>query len=152
MIKEDHCVYLKKFEKNTILSLYVDDILIARNDKTSIQITKVWLSSHFEMRDMGEAHYVLGVKITKGHSRKLLSLSQKTYIKKVLERFKMKNSKPHRHSYGKSAKSSLEQCPKIKKEKEQMTNIPYAFVVGSLMYAMLCMRPDKLTGKLSRVL
>jgi hypothetical protein len=46
-----------------ILSLYVDDILIARNDKDIIFTTKRWLSSNFEMKDIGEASYVLGVKI-----------------------------------------------------------------------------------------
>ena len=76
MIEKDHCVYLKKSGKSIlILSLYVDDILIVGNDKTSIETTKAWLSSHFEMTDMGEAHYGLKVKITRDCSRKLLSLS-----------------------------------------------------------------------------
>ena len=48
-----------------IISLYVDDILIARNDKKMIDVTKKWLSSNCEMKDMGEANYVLGVKILK---------------------------------------------------------------------------------------
>jgi hypothetical protein len=75
------------------LSLYVDDILLARNDMDSIVTTK-WLSSTFEMKDMGEANFVLGVKITRDRSKKFLSLSQGTYIKKILERFHMHNSKP----------------------------------------------------------
>ena len=41
-----------------ILSLYVDDILLARNDMEMIVTTKRWLSSTFEMKDMGEANYV----------------------------------------------------------------------------------------------
>uniref|UniRef100_A0A2N9G8K6 Reverse transcriptase Ty1/copia-type domain-containing protein n=1 Tax=Fagus sylvatica TaxID=28930 RepID=A0A2N9G8K6_FAGSY len=95
MIEEDHCVYLKRSKRSIlILSLYVDDILIARNDMGSIVTTKKWLSSTFEMKDMGEANFVLGVKITRDRSKKLLSLSQGTYIKKILERFHMHNSKP----------------------------------------------------------
>ena len=39
------------------------------------------------MNDMGEANFVLGVKITRDHSKKVLSLSQRTYIKKILKRF-----------------------------------------------------------------
>ena len=46
-----------------ILSLSVDDLLIAGNDKKLIDVTKKWLSSNFEMKDMGEASNVLGVKI-----------------------------------------------------------------------------------------
>ena len=76
MIEENHYVYLKNYGKSIfILSQYVDDILIAGNDKTSIETTQAWLSSHFEMTDMGEAHYVLRVKITRDRSKKLLSLS-----------------------------------------------------------------------------
>jgi hypothetical protein len=64
MIKEDHCVYVKRSEGSfIILSLYVDDILLAGNNKEFIKTIKEWLSSTFEMKDMGEASFVLGVKI-----------------------------------------------------------------------------------------
>ena len=64
MMEEDHCVYIKRSNNHfIILSLYVNDILIAGNDKKFIDVTKKWLSSNFKMKDMGEASYVLGVKI-----------------------------------------------------------------------------------------
>ena len=76
MVEEDHCVYVKRSKKSfLILSLYVDDILLAENDKEMIVTTKVWLSSNFEMRDIREASYVLGVKILRDHSRKFFGLS-----------------------------------------------------------------------------
>ena len=88
-------MYLKQSKRSIlILSLYVDDILLAGNDMDSIVTTKKWLSSTFEMMDMGEANFVLGVKITRDRSMKLLSLSQWTYIKKILECFHIHNSKP----------------------------------------------------------
>lgn len=63
MIEEDHCVYVKRSkDKFMILSLYVDNILLAGNDKVLVITIKEWLSSNFEM-DMGEAAYILGVKI-----------------------------------------------------------------------------------------
>ena len=90
MIEKDHCVYVKRFEGSfIILSLYVDDTLLVGNNKEFIKTIKEWLSSTFEMKDMGEASFVLGVKILRDHSRKLLGLSQETYIRKVLERFHM---------------------------------------------------------------
>ena len=76
MMEEDHCVYVKGSRKSLlILSLYVDDILLAGNDMKMIVTSKRWLSSIFEMKDMREANYVLGVKIFRGHSKKLLGLS-----------------------------------------------------------------------------
>ena len=54
MIEEDHCVYVKRSEGSfIILSLYVDDILLAGNDKEFIKTIEEWLSSTFEMKDMG---------------------------------------------------------------------------------------------------
>jgi len=143
MIEEDHCVYIRRSGKSVlILSLYVDDILLAGNDMSSIVATKKWLSSQFEIKDMGEANYVLGVKIVRDRSRKFLSLSQQTYIKKVLERFRMQDSKPIDTPVEKGCALSLDQCPKTNEEKKQMSSVPYAAAIGSLMYAMLCTRPD----------
>ena len=86
MIEDDHCVYLKRSKRSIlILSLYVDDILLAGNDMDSIVTTKKWLSLTLERKDMGKANFVLEVKITRDSSKKLLSLFQRTYIKKILE-------------------------------------------------------------------
>ena len=63
----------------------MDDILLVGNDMKMIVTTKRWLASIFEMKDMGEANYVLGVKIFRDPSKKLLGLSQETYIKMILE-------------------------------------------------------------------
>ena len=69
MIEEDHCVYTKRSKGSfIILSLYIDDILLAGNDAEMIVATKEWLSSNFEIKDMGEANYILGVKIFRDRS------------------------------------------------------------------------------------
>jgi len=63
MVSEDHCVYVKKTNVGIMfLTLYIDDILLARTDLEMINATKRWLSSVFKMKDMGEARYVLGVE------------------------------------------------------------------------------------------
>ena len=77
MIEEDHCVYIKRSKyKLVILSLYVDDILIARNSKEYILEIKLWLSSKFEMKDMGKAAYILDVKISRYRSKKFVSFTR----------------------------------------------------------------------------
>ena len=58
-----------------ILTLYVDDILLARNNKEFVLTIKSWLGSNFKIKDMGVATYILGVNINMDHSRKLLALS-----------------------------------------------------------------------------
>ena len=75
--------------KFVFLVLYVDDILITTNDLGLLHETKNFLSKSFEMKDMGEATYVIGTEVFRDRSQELLGLSQKAYINKVLERFKM---------------------------------------------------------------
>ena len=121
MIEEEHYVYVKQSKGSfIILSLYVNDILLASNDMEMIIATKGWLSSNFEIEDMGEVDYILGVKILRNRSKKLSGLSQQTYIKKVLERFQMHNCKPIDTPIAKNESLSLDMCPKTQDEKEKM--------------------------------
>ncbi|KAL0411003.1 UNVERIFIED_CONTAM: Retrovirus-related Pol polyprotein from transposon TNT 1-94 [Sesamum latifolium] len=143
MVEEDHCVYVKRSEKFfLILLLYVDAILLAENNMEMIATTQKWLSSTFEMKDMGEAEYILGAKIHRDCFKKFLSLSQETYIKRIIEQFRMHNANPVDKPMDKSCVLSKELCPKTKEEKKRMAKILYASIVGSLMYAMMCTRPD----------
>ena len=75
--------------KFIFLILYVDDILLASSDIGLLHETKKFLPKNFEMKDMGEATYVIGIEIFRDRSRGLLGLFQKAYIKGVLERFNM---------------------------------------------------------------
>ena len=69
--------------------MLIYDILLATNDFGLLSETKKFLSNNFEMKDMGEAGYVIGIEIFHDRSQGLLGLLQKSYINKVLERFKM---------------------------------------------------------------
>ena len=75
------------------LVLYVDDILLIGNDVGVMSSVKVWLSSQFDMKDLGEANFILGIKLWRDRKNKMLGLSQAGYIDKVLKRFNMQNSK-----------------------------------------------------------
>ena len=124
------------------LVLYVDDILLIGNDVGVMSSVKIWLSSQFDMNDLGEANFILGIKLRGDCKNKMLGITQARYIDKVLERFSMQNSKkgllPFRHG----VPLSDDQMPKTQEEENMMRQVPYASAVGSLMYAMLCTRPD----------
>ena len=66
-------------------------MLLASNNMGMIFETKQFLSKNFDMKDLGEAFYVIGIEIHWDRSCGLLGLSQKNYIKKVLKRFNMQN-------------------------------------------------------------
>ncbi|KAM2808794.1 hypothetical protein PS2_043635 [Malus domestica] len=141
--KMDDCIYLKFKGSNFIfLILYVDDILLASSDLQLLVETKKLLSTNFEMKDLGEAHYVLGIEIVRDRQKKLLGLSQKGYIERVLSRFNMESCNKADVPVNKGDKFSRNQCPKSEHEIEVMRMRPYASLVGSLMYANICTRPD----------
>ncbi|KAL0433635.1 UNVERIFIED_CONTAM: hypothetical protein Slati_2697800 [Sesamum latifolium] len=108
------------------LVLYVDDILLIGNDVKMLRDIKAWLSTQLSMKDMGEASYILGIKIYRDRSRRMLGLTQSSYIEKVLKRFRMEHSKrgllPIRHGI----KLSKKQSPKTDEELKRMSDISYA--------------------------
>ena len=151
----DQCIYHKiSGSKFILLVLYVNDILLASSDIGLLHETKIFLSKNFEMKDLGNASFVLGIHIYRDRSHSILGLSQKAYNDKVLSRFGMKDCAPGDTPIAKSDKFSLLQCPRNEIEKKEMGNIPYALAIGSLMYAQVCTRLDiaYIVGMLSRYL
>ena len=72
---EDNCIYEKfKNGKYIFLILYVDDILLASSDVGMLQETKKFLSSNFDMKDLGEASYVLHIEIHRDRKNGVLGL------------------------------------------------------------------------------
>jgi hypothetical protein len=94
------------------------------------------------MKDMGEVTYVLGIKIYRDRCRSLLALSQSTYLDKVLKRFRMENSKKGNLPIVKGISLSVTQGPVTQKEKSEMSNIPYASAIGSIIYVVQSTRTD----------
>ena len=73
----DQCIYQKvSGSKICLLILCVDDILLATNDKSLLYEVKQFLSKSFDMKDMGDASYVIDIKIQRDRVRRILSLSQ----------------------------------------------------------------------------
>jgi hypothetical protein len=140
----DHCVFFQRFGDDDfiILLLYVDDMLIVGKNAERINQLKTELSKSFAMKDLGPAKQILGIRITRDRASKRLHMSQEQYIEKVLRRFNMDKAKVVSSPLTTNFKLTDRDCPSSKKEIEEMDRIPYASAVGSLMYAMVCTRPD----------
>ncbi|GJS50402.1 retrotransposon protein, putative, ty1-copia subclass [Tanacetum coccineum] len=91
---DEPCVYQKASGSNvTFLILYVDDIIIMGNHIPSLQSVKDYLGKCFAMKDLGEAAFILGIKIYENRTKRLIGLGQNAYIDKILKRYRMDNSK-----------------------------------------------------------
>uniref|UniRef100_A0A2N9ID98 CCHC-type domain-containing protein n=1 Tax=Fagus sylvatica TaxID=28930 RepID=A0A2N9ID98_FAGSY len=140
----DCCVYVRILEDGSyiFLLLYVDDMLIAAKSMCEVNRLKSLLHKEFEMKDLGAAKKILGMEIRRDRGARKLWLSQKNYIRKVLEKFSMLDAKPVSTPLANHFRLSGSQCPKNEEEIENMSKVPYASAVGCLMYAMVCTRPD----------
>ena len=72
------CVYKKVSGSSVAFLIYVDDILLIGNDIEFLDSIKGYLNRSFSMKDLGEAAYILGIKIYRDRSRRLIGLSQST--------------------------------------------------------------------------
>lgn len=140
----DPCVYYKKLDSSefVLLLLYVDDMLVTGSSMKIICDLKQLLAQNFAMKDLGAAKRILGMRIIRDRQNKENRLSQEKYITEVLERFGMKDLKPVVTPLPDHFHLSSEMCPDTQEDKDFTKYIPYSSAVGSLMYAMICTRPD----------
>ncbi|KAL6348694.1 hypothetical protein AAG906_019428 [Vitis piasezkii] len=116
------CIY-SKYEDNTcvVICLYVDDMLIFGTSLEVVCETKKFLGPKFDMKDLGEAEVILGIKITRTPNE--LKLSQEHYVEKILRKFERFDCK-------------------LKNKEHSVAQIEHAQIIGGLMYLMNCTRPN----------
>ena len=130
----DKCVNIKNTNNGyVIVCLYVDDILIIGSNNDMSKTIKKMLNKHFDMKDIGIADVILGMKITK--TSKGYVLLQSHYIEKILDKFRKDDD-------------HLTKIPvdvnlfRSKNVQESISLLEYALIIRSLMYLINCSRSD----------
>lgn len=132
----DHAVFIRTTDSfPSILALYVDDITMASKDISSIERDKKKLKARYQMTDMGEISWILGIRVTRDRRAGWVALSQEKYILEVLERFGKSDARPI--TTPALANERLTKLPSPEIEAKS-----YQSAVGALMYQMLGTRPD----------
>ncbi|GJT41301.1 retrotransposon protein, putative, ty1-copia subclass [Tanacetum coccineum] len=96
----------------------------------------------FCYKGFGEATFILGIKIYRDRSKRLIGLGQNAYMDKILKRYRMDNSKRGHIPMQERLDLNKTQGASTLEEVKRMQNVPYASAVGSIMYAVRCTRPD----------
>ena len=137
----DHCVYVKKTTRGiyVYLLLYVDDMLVASKRMVEIEKVKKLLSRKFEMNDLGCARRILGKDIQRDRAGGVLTVSQSSYVEKVLRTFNMNDSNAVTTPVGSHFKLKTVEDGE---QETEMENVPYSNAIGSIMYAMIGTRCD----------
>ena len=122
----DKCVYYRYGGgKGVILCLYVDDILIFGNNINVIEEVKGFLSSNFEMKDLGEANVILNINLLREENGGV-TLMQSHYVEKMLNRF----------GYSDCTSAPTPYDPSVllrKNQKIARNQLRYSQIIGSLM-------------------
>ena len=120
-----------------IVCLYVDDLIFTGNDRSIFSDFKKSMMDEFEMSDLGKMHYFLGFEVVQSDDG--IFVSQKKYVREILNRFKMKNCT--------SADTPVEFGLKLNKAGRgaKVDNTLYRQIVGNLMY-LNATRPDIMYG------
>lgn len=120
------------------LAVYVDDLLIAGPSLEEIKKIKHELATKFEMTDLGECRYYLGMTVERDRPNRTIRLGQKAYLEKILREFGFWD----KGSVGTPMETSPPgPAPDDYTPDPAMASL-YSRAIGSLMYAMLGTRPD----------
>ncbi|KAI3655909.1 hypothetical protein MP638_003672, partial [Amoeboaphelidium occidentale] len=131
----DEAIYHKvKDDSITIITVYVDDMLLIGNSKSTILNTINEMHSVFKLKHMGPVSFILGLKVDRNRETKSLTLNQTQYISFLATKFNVPiNTK---------VDTPMEQGFNTAFYTNKATDVPYKEMIGSLMYAMLGTRPD----------
>jgi len=132
----DPCVYINR-DTDVIIAMWVDDLIIFGKDMANINDLKAQLNEEYEMKDLGELNYFLGIQVHRDKERKIIHISQSGYNRAILERYGMQNSKPANVPLSSGARLTKATATDTLTDQRE-----YQSIVGSLMYAMLATRPD----------
>ncbi|KAJ9543708.1 hypothetical protein OSB04_023415 [Centaurea solstitialis] len=142
---ENRCFTSKQLVSGSRDFSQLEGDLFDRSRVDKLKQSRFEIHSDSRVRSIRGTHKnptILGIKIYRNRSRRLIRLSQGTYIDKILKRFRMDESKkgfiPMQHGIV----LSKAQCPVCSEDQDKMKLVPYASAIGSIMYAMLCTRPD----------
>src|SRR5579859_8128408 len=132
----DHYIYINRLT-GIIIAIWVDDLMIFGKDMVRINKLKAELGKEFEMKDIGELKYFLGIQVQRDRKNRRIHIDQSGYIWIILDRFDMENSNA----------ASTPEATGTKLVKAGITDIlieqqPYQSLVGSQMYGMTSTRPD----------
>ena len=128
LVKEP-CVYTKKGgdSRLAMVALYVDDFFVFCDDDSIKNDLYNELNRNFRVKLLGPVENCLGIKVVRDREAGTLTLSQAQYIRQLITRFGLKNARP--------AKTPMEVCLKLQKEKTCQSSLPYRQLIGGLMYA-----------------
>ena len=137
-LKSDPCIYVSGEGEDTFyIGVYVDDLALAGKNEAHMKCVKEELSSKFDIKDLGELKYFLGMSVVQDQEKKETWLGQPAHTARLLTKMGMSDCKPV-----KTPTDPSHHLVKATEAEETLDQRLYQSLVGSLMYLATCTRPD----------
>ena len=139
----DPCVRYKAEGNNyTLTDTYTDDVFGASNDDEEVERRKKEIGEIWEIRDVGETEYFLGMRVQQDLDEGTITLSQRPYWEHVLNRYSLDHVTPRNTPLPVGGTFNNDMSPRTNSEKKEMDDKPYRSILGSVMWGQLATRPD----------
>ena len=141
--RADPCVRFKKENGNyTLTDTYTDDVFGASNSDEEAKKRKDEIGRVWEIKDVGENEYFLGMRVQQDLTLGMIRLTQCPYWEHVINRFQLEHITPRNTPLPIGINLDNNMSPKTDSEKRMMNNKPYRPILGSVMWGQLATRPD----------
>ena len=141
--RSDHSVfYKKKGEEHTIVAVATDDMAVTSKRKADIEWFKSEIKKRWDITDHGPIKWFLGFEIRRDRESRTISINQRAYIERMVEKFSLTNAKKVTTPMEPNVQFSVDQSPSTTNQLARMKGVPYSEAIGSVLWPVVVSRPD----------
>ena len=133
-----HCVG----EEHTIVVVATDDMALTSKRAIDAANFKEEIKKFWEITDHGPIQWFLSFEIKRNHESRTISINQCSYIKNMVENFRLTGAKPVSTPMEPGAQFMIDQCPSSLNQSARMHGVPYSEAVSSVLWPVVVSRPD----------
>ena len=141
----DSCIFVMNHggEDLFMVILYVDDMLLASRKLDKILTLKRKIQERFDIEDLGEVKFYLGLKINRDYQNKIIYVNQKHYILRLLKKYDLENCREVQTTLPRDFKFDVEEIENLSHDQiRYIREFPVREIIGALNYLAVCTRPD----------
>jgi Reverse transcriptase (RNA-dependent DNA polymerase) len=129
-------------ETHVIVAVATDDMAVTSKCAVDAEKFKSDIKKFWEITDHGPIKWFFGLEIKRDQDARTLAINQPTYIKNMVEKFRLTNAKPVSTPMDPGSQFSINQCPTSLNQIARMRGVPYSEAIGSALWPIVVSCPD----------
>jgi hypothetical protein len=120
-----------------VLFIHVDDSTITGSSTTLIDVFKRRIAERFDITDLGPVSWLLGLAVVRDRTKRILMISQESYVESLIRRFGLENAKSLTVPINSNTRLLSNDSPTTVEGKQDMKEVPYRELIGALNWLEL---------------